>query len=81
MTVPTTGLSIIEQWHQECEWTRLPPVVLLIIGDLRSIHPRRTLSVKGSVCGKLSLSIKSNCNIMSCGFIPIVIGSITSKMT
>ncbi len=32
--------------------------------------------VKGSVCGKLSLNIKSNGDITPCGFIPIVIGSI-----
>ncbi len=34
--------------------------------------------VKGSVCGKLSLNIKSNGDITPCGFIPIVIGNITS---
>jgi AdoMet-dependent heme synthase len=32
--------------------------------------------VKGSVCGKLSLSIKANGDITPCGFIPIVIGNI-----
>jgi GeoRSP system radical SAM/SPASM protein len=32
--------------------------------------------VKGSVCGKLSLNIKSNGDITPCGFIPIVIGNI-----
>jgi GeoRSP system radical SAM/SPASM protein len=32
--------------------------------------------VKGSVCGKLSLNIKSNGEITPCGFIPIVIGNI-----
>jgi len=32
--------------------------------------------VKGSVCGKLSLSIKSNGDITPCGFIPTVIGNI-----
>lgn len=34
--------------------------------------------VKGSVCGKLSLNIKSNGDVTPCGFIPIVIGNITS---
>lgn len=33
--------------------------------------------VKGSICGKLSLNIKSNGDITPCGFIPIVIGNIT----
>lgn len=33
--------------------------------------------VKGSVCGKLSLNIKSNGDITPCGFIPTVIGNIT----
>jgi GeoRSP system radical SAM/SPASM protein len=32
--------------------------------------------VKGSVCGKLSLNIKSNGDITPCGFIPSVIGNI-----
>ncbi|MBI5675387.1 MAG: GeoRSP system radical SAM/SPASM protein [Nitrospirae bacterium] len=32
--------------------------------------------VKGSICGKLSLNIKSNGDITPCGFIPMVIGSI-----
>ena len=32
--------------------------------------------VKGSVCGKLSLNIKTNGDITPCGFIPIVIGNI-----
>ncbi len=34
--------------------------------------------VKGSVCGKLSLNIKSNGDITPCGFIPIVTGNIMS---
>ena len=34
--------------------------------------------VKGSVCGKLSLNIKSNGEITPCGFIPIVIGNIVT---
>ena len=34
--------------------------------------------VKGSVCGKLSLNIKSNGDITPCGFIPVVIGNIVS---
>ncbi len=33
--------------------------------------------VKGSICGKLSLNIKSNGDISPCGFIPTVIGNIT----
>lgn len=33
--------------------------------------------VKGSICGKLSLNIKSNGDITPCGFIPVVIGNIT----
>ncbi|MBI4826985.1 MAG: GeoRSP system radical SAM/SPASM protein [Nitrospirae bacterium] len=33
--------------------------------------------VRGSICGKLSLNIKSNGDITPCGFIPIVIGNIT----
>ncbi len=32
--------------------------------------------VKGSVCGKLSLNIKTNGDITPCGFIPIIIGNI-----
>jgi GeoRSP system radical SAM/SPASM protein len=32
--------------------------------------------VKGSVCGKLSLNIKSNGDITPCGFMPVVIGNI-----
>jgi len=32
--------------------------------------------VKGSVCGKLSLNIKSNGDMTPCGFIPVVIGNI-----
>jgi GeoRSP system radical SAM/SPASM protein len=32
--------------------------------------------VKGSVCGKLSLTIKANGDITPCGFIPVVIGNI-----
>ena len=32
--------------------------------------------VKGSVCGKLSLNIKSNGDVTPCGFIPIEIGNI-----
>jgi GeoRSP system radical SAM/SPASM protein len=34
--------------------------------------------VNGSVCGKLSLNIKSNGEITPCGFIPIVIGNIVT---
>lgn len=34
--------------------------------------------VKGSVCGKLSLNIKSNGDITPCGFIPAVIGNIVT---
>lgn len=34
--------------------------------------------VKGSVCGKLSLNIKTNGDITPCGFIPIVIGNIVT---
>ena len=34
--------------------------------------------VKGSVCGKLSLNIKSNGDITPCGFIPLVIGNIVN---
>ena len=33
--------------------------------------------VKGSICGKLSLNIKTNGDITPCGFIPMVIGKIT----
>jgi len=32
--------------------------------------------IKGSVCGKLSLNIKSNGDITPCGFIPITIGNL-----
>jgi len=32
--------------------------------------------IKGSICGKLSLNIKSNGDITPCGFIPAVIGNI-----
>jgi radical SAM protein with 4Fe4S-binding SPASM domain len=35
-----------------------------------------TAMVKGSVCGKLSLNIKSNGDITPCGFIPAIIGNI-----
>lgn len=34
--------------------------------------------VKGSVCGKLSLNIKSNGDMTPCGFIPVVIGNIVT---
>ncbi len=37
-----------------------------------------TKPVKGSVCGKLSLNIKSNGDITPCGFIPLVIGNIVN---
>jgi GeoRSP system radical SAM/SPASM protein len=39
-------------------------------------HKESDSLVKGSVCGKLSLNIKSNGDITPCGFIPIVIGNI-----
>jgi GeoRSP system radical SAM/SPASM protein len=39
-------------------------------------HKNGESLVKGSVCGKLSLNIKSNGDITPCGFIPIVIGNI-----
>jgi len=39
-------------------------------------HKNGPSLVKGSVCGKLSLNIKSNGDITPCGFIPIVIGNI-----
>ncbi len=46
---------------------------------IASLGMRETNSmVKGSVCGKLSLNIKSNGDITPCGFIPIVIGNIVS---
>ncbi|HEY3309009.1 MAG TPA: GeoRSP system radical SAM/SPASM protein [Desulfuromonadaceae bacterium] len=38
--------------------------------------PTESTLVKGSVCGKLSLAIKSNGDITPCGFIPVVIGNI-----
>jgi GeoRSP system radical SAM/SPASM protein len=40
-------------------------------------HHEGETVVKGSVCGKLSLNIKSNGDVTPCGFIPIVIGNIT----
>ncbi len=39
-------------------------------------HKNGDSLVKGSVCGKLSLNIKSNGDITPCGFIPVVIGNI-----
>ncbi|MDA8169044.1 MAG: GeoRSP system radical SAM/SPASM protein [Nitrospiraceae bacterium] len=39
-------------------------------------HKNGDSLVKGSVCGKLSLNIKSNGDMTPCGFIPIVIGNI-----
>lgn len=43
------------------------------------LEARNTSSmVKGSVCGKLSLNIKSNGDITPCGFIPVVIGNIST---
>ncbi len=39
-------------------------------------HSNGDSIVKGSVCGKLSLNIKSNGDITPCGFIPIVVGNI-----
>jgi GeoRSP system radical SAM/SPASM protein len=39
-------------------------------------HKNGASLIKGSVCGKLSLNIKSNGDITPCGFIPIVIGNI-----
>jgi len=38
--------------------------------------PGESSLVKGSICGKLSLSIKANGDITPCGFIPQVIGNI-----
>jgi len=38
--------------------------------------PTESSLVKGSICGKLSLAIKTNGDITPCGFIPIVIGNI-----
>lgn len=46
-----------------------------IVASLGMSHETNTL-VKGSVCGKLSLNIKSNGDITPCGFIPIMIGNI-----
>jgi len=46
-----------------------PIIALLDARDAGSL-------VKGSVCGKLSLNIKSNGDMTPCGFIPIVIGNI-----
>jgi len=40
--------------------------------------PSESSLVKGSVCGKLSLAIKSNGDITPCGFIPVVIGNIVT---
>ena len=37
-----------------------------------------TAMVKGSVCGKLSLNIKSNGDMTPCGFIPAIIGNIVT---
>jgi len=34
--------------------------------------------VKGSICGKLSLAVKSNGDITPCGFIPTVIGNVVN---
>ncbi len=39
-------------------------------------HKNGDSLVKGSVCGKLSLNIKSNGDVTPCGFIPIVIGNL-----
>lgn len=39
-------------------------------------HKNGDSLIKGSVCGKLSLNIKSNGDITPCGFIPIVIGNL-----
>jgi len=46
-----------------------------IIASL-GMRPGTDTLVKGSICGKLSLNIKSNGDITPCGFIPIVIGNI-----
>ncbi len=46
-----------------------------IIASLGHKEPASSM-VKGSVCGKLSLNIKSNGDVTPCGFIPIVIGNI-----
>jgi len=46
-----------------------PIIALLGARDVGSL-------VKGSVCGKLSLNIKSNGDMTPCGFIPMVIGNI-----
>ncbi|UFS70313.1 GeoRSP system radical SAM/SPASM protein [Geomonas sp. RF6] len=44
---------------------------------ISSLGPERNPAlVKGSVCGKLSLNIKTNGDITPCGFIPMVIGNI-----
>ncbi len=46
---------------------------------IASLGMRDTTSmVKGSVCGKLSLNIKTNGDITPCGFIPIVVGNIVT---
>jgi GeoRSP system radical SAM/SPASM protein len=46
--------------------------IISSLGDGR----RSSSLVKGSVCGKLSLNIKTNGDITPCGFIPLVIGNI-----
>lgn len=38
---------------------------------------RNDSMIKGSICGKLSLNIKTNGDITPCGFIPMTIGNIT----
>lgn len=48
------------------------PIIASLDGD------RKAAMVKGSICGKLSLNIKSNGDISPCGFIPVVIGNITA---
>jgi GeoRSP system radical SAM/SPASM protein len=46
---------------------------------IASLGMRDTTSmVKGSVCGKLSLNIKTNGDITPCGFIPVVVGNIVA---
>ncbi len=46
--------------------------IIALLGESKSDS-----MVKGSICGKLSLNIKTNGEITPCGFIPITIGNIT----
>ncbi len=47
--------------------------------EYRNVKDKTHAVVKGSICGKLSLVIKSNGDITPCGFLPLTIGNILKE--